>query len=371
MSGGARSYFIPVLEQAGIALGGAAAWDATVHDERLWGRILSHGTLGLGEAYMDGWFDVDRLDQMITRLLDADIYAHLKPDLGLAISVLRGRLLNLQRLRVTEVGEKHYDIGNDLYTAMLDRRMIYSCGYWKDADTLDAAQEAKLDLICRKAGLQPGMRVLDIGSGWGGFLKFAAERYGIEGVGITISKQQAAYAEANKGNLPIETRLMDYMALEGRFDRVISIGMFEHVGYKNYRAYFRKVRSLLAPDGLFVLHTIGNKFSSTHGDPWTEKYIFPNGMLPSVRQIAAATERVFIMEDWHNFGADYDKTLMAWWANFDTAWPTLRERYGDRFYRMWKFYLQVFAAMFRVRNIQLWQVVLSPDGVRGGYRRIS
>ena len=371
MSGGAASYFTGILEDADIVIGGSRPHDVIVHDQRLWGRILSHGTLGVGEAYMDGWFDVEALDQFVTRLLDADIYAHLKPDLGLAISVLRGRLLNLQRLRVREVGEKHYDIGNDLYAAMLDRRMIYSCGYWKEVDTLDAAQEAKLDLICRKAGLQPGMRILDIGSGWGGFLKFAAERYGIEGVGITISKAQAAYAEANKGDLPIETRLMDYMALEGRFDRIISIGMFEHVGYKNYRAYFRKARSLLAPDGLFVLHTIGNKFSSTHGDPWTEKYIFPNGMLPSVRQIATATERVFIMEDWHNFGADYDRTLMAWWANFDAAWPGLRERYGDRFYRMWKFYLQTFAAMFRVRNIQLWQVVLSPNGVRGGYRRVS
>jgi cyclopropane-fatty-acyl-phospholipid synthase len=215
------------------------------------------------------------------------------------------------------------------------------------------------------------MRILDIGSGWGGFLKFAAERYGVEGVGITISKEQAAYAEATKGSLPIETRLTDYMALEGQFDRVISIGMFEHVGYKNYPAYFRKVRSLLKPDGLFVLHSIGNNHSTTHGDPWTEKYIFPNGILPSIKQIGSAIEGQFVMEDWHNFGADYDRTLMAWWANFDAAWPDLRDKYGERFYRMWRFYLQVFAAMFRVRNINLWQLVLSPDGVRGGYRRIS
>ncbi len=371
MSAGPKSHFTNVLRHAGIELGGSRPWDVTVTDDRLWGRVLSHGTLGFGEAYMDGWFETEALDQFIYKLLEYDIYAHLKPDLGLAVSYLRGRLLNLQRLRVTEVGERHYDIGNDLYEAMLDRRMIYSCGYWKDATTLDEAQEAKLDLICRKAGLQPGMRVLDIGSGWGGFLKFAAERYGIEGVGVTISKEQAAYAEAHKGALPIETRLTDYMALEGRFDRVISIGMFEHVGYKNYLAYFRKVRSLLAPDGLFVLHTIGNNHTTTHGDPWTEKYIFPNGILPSIKQIGGAIEGVFVMEDWHNFGADYDRTLMAWWANFDAAWPSLRDRYGDRFYRMWRFYLQVFAAMFRARNIQLWQLVLSPDGVRGGHRRIS
>ena len=371
MSAGPKSYFTSILKDAGIELGGSRPFDVTVHDDRLWARAISHGTLGFGEAYMDGWFDTDALDQFIYKLLEDDIYAHLKPDLGLALSFVRGRLLNLQRARVTEVGERHYDIGNDLYAAMLDKRMIYSCGYWAEATTLDAAQEAKLDLICKKVGLQPGMKVLDIGSGWGGFLKFAAERYGIEGVGITISKEQAAYAEATKGDLPIETRLMDYMALEGQFDRVISIGMFEHVGYKNYDAYFRKVRSLLVPDGLFLLHTIGNNFTSTHGDPWTEKYIFPNGILPSIKQIAAASERVFVMEDWHNFGADYDRTLMAWWANFDAAWPSLKDKYGDRFWRMWRFYLHVFAAMFRARNIHLWQLVLSPDGIPGGYRRIS
>jgi len=371
MSGGAKAYFSKILSEAGIEQGGSRPFDVTVHNDRLWGRVLSHGTLGFGEAYMDGWFDVPELDQFIVKLLDYDIYAHLKPDLGLALSFLRGRLLNLQRSRVTEVGEKHYDIGNDLYSAMLDKRMIYSCGYWAEAATLDAAQEAKLDLICRKAGLQPGMRILDIGSGWGGFMKFAAERYGVEAVGITISKEQQAYAEATKGELPIETRLIDYMALDGQFDRIISIGMFEHVGYKNYNAYFAKARELLKPDGLFVLHTIGNNFSSTHGDPWTEKYIFPNGMLPSIRQVAAATEHRFIVEDWHNFGADYDRTLMAWWARFDAAWPSLREKYGDRFYRMWNFYLHIMAAMFRTRNIQLWQVVLSPHGVRGGYRRVS
>lgn len=361
-----------ILEKADIVVGGTRPWDIRVHDERLWGRLLAYGTLGLGESYMEGWWDTDALDEMIYRLLEIDVWAYLKPDLGLLVSAIRGRLLNLQRLRVREVGEKHYDIGNDLYEAMLDPRMVYSCGYWQGgATTLAEAQEAKLDLICRKAGLEPGMRVLDIGSGWGGFLQFAAERYGVRGVGITISKEQAAWAEARKGNLPIETRLMDYMELDGKFDRVISIGMFEHVGYKNYHRYLTKVRELCDDQGLFLLHTIGNNFSTTHGDPWAEKYIFPNGMLPSIRQIAAASERRFVMEDWHNFGADYDRTLMAWWANFDAAWPTLRDRYGERFYRMWKFYLQVFAAMFRARNIQLWQVVLSPQGVRGGYRRVS
>ena len=215
------------------------------------------------------------------------------------------------------------------------------------------------------------MHILDIGSGWGGFLKFAAERYGVSGLGVTVSKEQAALANERTRGLPVETRLLDYQALDGQFDRIISIGMFEHVGYKNYRAYFEKAASLLKPDGLFLLHSIGGHTSTTHGDPWSEKYIFPNGMLPSIAQIGKAIEGLFVMEDWHNFGADYDRTLMAWRDNFDTAWPTLRgEKYDARFQRMWRYYLSSFAAMFRAREISLWQVVLSPHGVPGGYRSI-
>jgi len=367
VSAGPKAYFTRLAQEAGIEVGGSRPFDIAVHDDRLWGRALSHGTLGFGEAYMDGWFDVPELDQFIYKLLEFDIYAHLKPDLGLAMSYLRGRLFNGPRSRVTEVGEKHYDIGNDLYEAMLDRRMIYSCAYWRDAADLDAAQEAKLDLICRKVGLEPGMKVLDIGSGWGGFLKFAAERYGIEGVGLTISREQAAYAEANKGDLRIETRLMDYMALEGAFDRVISIGMFEHVGYKNYRTYMQLARRCLKDDGLFLLHSIGSNVSTHTADPWIQKYIFPNGMLPSIPQIGHAIEGLFVMEDWHNFGAYYDRTLMAWRGNFDDRWESLKGKFDETFKRMWRYYLSVSAASFRARKSQLWQVVLSPLGVPGGY----
>ena len=371
MSESAKRFVLGQLEKTGLVLNGTAPWDLQVHNERLWARLLRDGTLGLGESYMDGWWDAAELDQFLFRLINSHIQDAFPRDLAVIWSVARGRLLNLQRLRVTEVGEKHYDIGNDLYAAMLDRRMIYSCGYWKDAADLDAAQEAKLDLICRKLELKPGMHILDIGSGWGGFLQFAAERYGISGIGVTVSKEQAALANARTAGLPVETRLLDYQALDGQFDRIVSIGMFEHVGYKNYRAYFEKASSLLKPDGLFLLHTIGGHFSTTHGDPWSEKYIFPNGMLPSIAQIGKAIEGLFVMEDWHNFGADYDRTLMAWRDKFDAAWPDLAgPKYDERFRLMWRYYLSVFAALFRARNIGLWQVVLSPRGVPGGYRSI-
>lgn len=371
MTGRAERFITGLLrEEAGIEVNGPAPHDVQVHDERIYGRVLTTGTLGLGEGYMENWWDAERVDEFICRVLRADIKARIPLDFGVWVSMARSILFNLQRARVYEVGEKHYDAGNDLYRAMLDRRMIYSCGYWKDAADLDAAQEAKLDLICRKAGLEKGMRVLDIGSGWGGFLQFAAEKYGVEGVGVTISKEQAALSQKACAGLPVEIRLADYMTLEGTFDRVISIGMFEHVGYKNYRAYMQKVHDLLADDGLFILHSIGGNLSQTHGDPWSEKYIFPNGMLPSQKQIAAASEGLFVMEDWHNFGADYDKTLMAWHANFEAAWPELKSRYDDRFYRMWRYYLLSFAATFRARFVQLWQIVYSKNGVPGGYRSI-
>lgn len=261
-------------------------------------------------------------------------------------------------------------MGNALYARMLDERMIYSCGYWREAETLDQAQEAKLDLICRKVGLREGQTVLDIGSGWGGFLKYAAEHYGVKGVGITVSREQAAYANDTRGNLPVETRLMDYLELDGQFDHIVSIGMFEHVGFKNYKAFFSKVRSLLSDEGLFLLHCIGGNLTRPNGDPWIEKYIFPNGMLPSPRQVTQSVEDKLVMEDWHNFGPDYDKTLMAWYHNFDAAWPEFKEQYGERFYRMWRYYLMSCAAIFRARWIQLWQVAYSKHGMPGGYHSI-
>jgi len=296
-----------------------------------------------------------RLDERVGGIDDAALY-------------VQSKLINLQNgLRARVVGKRHYDLGNDLFRAMLGQRMVYSCGYWKNAGGLDAAQEAKLDLVCRKLGLGPGMRVLDIGCGWGEALKFAAERYGVSGVGVTISKEQATFARELCAGLPVEIRLQDYRELDERFDRIWSIGMFEHVGVKNHRAYFESVRRCLAEDGLTLLHTIGASESSTHNDPWIEKYIFPNSLIPSARQISVAFEKLFVLEDWHNFGADYDRTLIAWRDNFDAAWPRLRARYGERFRRMWHFYLCGSAAVFRCRRDHLWQIVLSPHGVPGGY----
>jgi cyclopropane-fatty-acyl-phospholipid synthase len=357
-----------LLARAGVEIDGGKPWDIRVQDGRLYARVLAEGSLGLGESYMDGWWESERLDAFFARILGADLDTMVQPWRD-ALRVLRARLVNLQRPgRAFQIGERHYDIGNDLFARMLDRRMIYSCGYWKDAATLDAAQEAKLDLVCRKLGLAPGMRVLDIGCGWGGTAKFAAERYGVSVVGATVSAEQARFARELCAGLDVEILLEDYRAVRGTFDRVLSIGMFEHVGSKNYRTFMRVVRARLEPDGLFLLHTIGGNRSQRKNDPWTERYIFPNSMLPSTRQIAAAIEDVFVLEDWHGFGPDYDRTLLAWHANFERAWPDLAARYGERFHRMWRYFLLSSAGAFRARKNQLWQLVLSPGGVPGGYR---
>ena len=355
-----------LLALADVRIDGERDWDLQLHDPRLPSRLLAQGSLGLGESYMDGWWDARSLDGLLYRLLDVRIDERVH-GIASVLDGLRAHLFNLQtRSRSFVVGERHYDLGNDLYAAMLGQRLVYSCGYWRQARTLDEAQEAKLDLVCRKLGLKPGMRVLDIGCGWGEALKFAAERYGVSGVGVTVSREQAEFARELCAALPIEIRVQDYRELDEKFDRVFSIGMFEHVGVKNYRRYFEVARRCLDDDGLFLLHSIGNNRSQHHTDPWIARYIFPNSMLPSASQIARASEALFVIEDWHGFGPDYDRTLQAWRENIEAAWHRL-PAYDERFRRMWRFYLAGSMASFRARRIQLWQLVLSPRGLRGGY----
>ncbi len=356
-----------MLGAGDIRLNGDRPWDVQVLNEDIFARVVAEGMLGVGEGYMDGWWTCEQLDEMICRAFRADFHRDIRPIKYLLFS-LQARLMNLQRqARAYQVGKEHYDLGRDLYTAMLDPRMIYSCAYWRRATSLAEAQEHKLDLIARKLGLEPGMRVLDIGCGWGGALNYFAERYGISGVGVTISEDQRDAAIELNAGLPVEIRLQDYRVLDEQFDRIYSIGMFEHVGYKNYSTYMEVVRRCLAPDGLFLLHTIGGRYSQARTDPWITKYIFPNGMLPSARQIARSAEGQLNMEDWHNFPQDYDRTLMSWYANFERAWPELAPRYGERFFRMWRYYLLASAGGFRAGGNQLWQVVYSRDSFPGGY----
>jgi cyclopropane-fatty-acyl-phospholipid synthase len=352
-----------LLDLAGVELNGKNPWDIQVHNPNIYDRVLNEAGLGLGESYMDGWWDCEALDQLIYRVLKANLETKVKGNWKLAFQALRSRLFNLQtRSRAAKVGEEVYDLGNDLYAAMLDKRLNYTCGYWKNAATLDEAQDAKLELVCKKIGLKPGMDVLEFGCGWGSFASYAAEKYGAHVVGVTISKDQLTYAQEVCKGLPVELYFQDYREVQGKFDAIISIGMLEHVGYKNYPTYMKVVDRCLRDNGVALIHCIGNNQSMTYGEAWTDKYIFPNGMLPSIAQIGAAMEPGFVMEDWHNFGPDYVPTLLAWNAKFEKAWPSLQARYGERFFRMWRYYLLNSAGAFRARAQQLWQIVFTRRG---------
>ena len=356
------------LEPAEIAINGNNPWDIQVHDRRLYRRVFLYGSLGFGEAYMDGWWDCESLDQLFCRLVKLRMNSKIRlRSISGAIGLARSALVNMQEIASSEVARKHYDIGNRLFERMLDPSMNYSCGYWKNADNLEQAQLDKMKLICEKLMLEPGMKVLDIGCGWGGLMRYAAENYNVEVSGITISAEQVKYIDQKLGDAPIKVFLRNYRRMRGSYDRIYSVGMFEHVGHKNYYGYMEKMRELLSADGLFLLHTIGSICSSPDGDPWLTKYIFPNSKLPSVRQIAQACERFFVIEDLHNFGGDYERTLLAWSENFKRAWPQLQQDYDQRFYRMWMYYLLGMAGTFRARYNQLWQLALSPSGVPGGY----
>jgi cyclopropane-fatty-acyl-phospholipid synthase len=376
-----------LLALAGIEIGGSGPLVIRVHDDRFYDRVLSQGAFGLAESYVDGWWDCDRLDQVICRMFEEDLIARIPRDWRTATAWLRAQLLNLQTVtRASQVAHAHYDLGNEFFAAMLGRSMIYSCGYWTpgalgpEATSLDEAQDRKLELICKKLDLGPADHVLDIGCGWGGFARWAAERVGARVTGVTVSEPQAAFARAHCKGLPVDIQVLDYRSSEmirrGPFTKVVSIGMFEHVGNKNYRRFMQIARAALGPenrDGRMLLHTIGRSGWCERFDPWVDRYLFPNGMLPSMDEISMAAARRFVIEDWHNFGADYDKTLMAWHANFERAIaeknPCVPE--SVRFQRMWRYYLLAFAGSFRSRvRMQLWQVVLSTRGVRSGYRSI-
>lgn len=364
-----------LLAKADILINGHRPWDIQIHDKRCYDRFMQDQSLGFGEAYMEGWWDADQLDELIARIARSHIEQDLHLNAKIMLYHLRRKLFNVStKQRAFIIGQTHYDIGNELYEAMLDPELNYSCGYWKNLGNIDnawkiprnlaTAQEAKLELICRKLYLKKGLRVLDIGCGWGSFARHAAIQYGVAVVGLTVSKQQAILARKRSTGLPVKILLQDYReATKEQYDRLVSVGMFEHVTHKNYDTYMRVAAARLKRNGLFLLHTIGANRSTYSNDQWIEKYIFPNSQIPSLAQISKAAEGMFVVEDMHNFGPYYYPTLMSWFRNFNKNWKKLAasniEKYNERFYRMWKFYLLSSAGSFKAGVLQLWQIVLS------------
>jgi len=360
-----------------VEINGSRPWDMIIHDKRVFKRIIGDMSIGLGESYMDGWWDCDQLDTFfmrVTRHIDVKSFYSKS---ALIKFFLRHFLKNQQsKLLSKRVAKVHYNLGNDLYQPMLGPTMAYTCAYWQSAQNLDDAQYAKYDLICRKLKLKPGEKVLELGCGWGGFSHYAAKNYGVQMTSVNIAEEQMKFARELCADLPVNLVVSDYRDHtrynpdEIQFDKVVSIGMCEHVGHKNYREFLQVAAKQMKPEGLFLMHTIGKNTSDTFTDPWISKYIFPGGMLPSIKLLSEAAERLFVIEDIHNFGSDYDKTLMAWYENFKAAWPSLQDKYGERFYRMWRYYLLSCAGAFRSRSIELWQFVFSPKGVLDGYRSV-
>lgn len=357
----AKEMVYETFSKADVHIGGARPWDVTVHDERFYQRIVGHGSLGLGESYMEGWWDCEKIDICVEKLLRAHVYE--RTSLMLLFFWLKSKLFNLQSMHGSrKVIEQHYDLSNDLYMSFLDPYNQYTCGYFKDTDDLNVAQIQKMDLICRKLHIEKSDKVLDIGCGWGGFAKYAAETYGCSVTGLTLSKEQGEYAKSYTHNLPVDIQVVDYREWRktgNTYDKIVVVGMIEHVGYKNYIEFFRIVDELLSEDGLFLLHSIGQNITSTHGNAWSDKYIFPNGMVPSIAQLGRVAEKNFVMEDWHNFGPYYVQTLSAWDENFKKNWPTIKDGYSEVFYRMFRYYFMSFAGGFRARRISLWQIVFS------------
>jgi len=353
-----------LFDMAGISIHGPNPYDIHVTNDQLYQRIIRDGELGFGEGFMDGWWECEQLDELICRLLRAKVNKQLQHKWNVILLWLQAQIFNRQsQSQAFTVGQRHYDLGNDLYRAMLDERLNYTCAYWNNTDDLDEAQKLKLDLVCRKIDIKPDMTILELGCGWGSFSKYAAETYGARVLGVTVSKKQVELGTSLCQGLPIELRLQDYRDVKGKYDRVISIGIMEHVGYQNYGTYMNTVNRCLKENGLAFIHTIGSNESAKHINPWLDRYIFPNGMLPSMAQLSRSMENLFVVEDLHNIGPHYDRTLMAWWYNFKNAWPDLKKKYDDRFYRMWQYYLLSCAGAFRARHNQLWQMVMTRPGM--------
>jgi len=358
-----------LFAKAGIEIGGGRSIDPRVLDSRFYSRVLAGGSLALGESYVDGWWEVDSLDDFIAQVIISGADSAIVP-ISTKVQILKSRILNMQdRLRCTRVVKDHYDLSNQLYAKMLDPWMQYTCAYYANASDLNQAQENKLEQICKKLQIKSGDQVLELGCGFGGLAKYMAEKRGCRVTGYNISKEQVAWARAWTKDLPVEIRQEDYRNAHGKYDKVVAVGLCEHVGYKNYRVLHEVAHRCLKPGGIFLLHTIGGNTARVTTDPWLEKYIFPGSVMPSASQLAKAFEGLFVMEDWHNFGEDYDRTLMDWNKNFERNWNEIKALgYDDRFYRLWRYYLLLCAGSFRARKNQNWELVLSKGGTPDGGR---
>ena len=369
-----QDWLAQLLASADIHLNGSRPWDIQINHPQMLTRLLKQGGLGLGDSYMDGWWECQAIDLMLERAMRGRLHEQLQTPRAWWES-FKGHLRHSDSEGPSRiVGRMHYQVGNPVYQAMFDPYMTHSCAYWVDgAQTLEEAQLANLEMICRKLQLKPGMRVLDLGCGWGSFMRYATERYGVSVLGLTHSDEQLKLGQQLARSLPMQFELTDYRQCnpesKSRFDRIVSIGLFDQLGQKDFSAFFQTAKRSLKDDGWMLLQTQGKSPNSGLLDGWDDKHIHAPGYVPRLDEVTQASEAHFVVEDVHNFGADYDRTLQHWHQRFEMAWPQLRLSHDERFYRMWRFHLLSSAASFRTRHKQMWQLVLSPKGLHKVFRR--
>ncbi len=369
----AKKLVTNLFNSAGVKINGDNPWDIQVNNDRFYRRTL-RGSLGFGESYMDGDWDVQQLDELFSRIIRTNLTGSGMVKINRLWLDLKSRLVNLQSRRGSmAIVETHYDLDHQLYEKFLGPYNQYTCCFFKRATTLEDAEKEKLEMLCNKLALGPEDKVLDIGCGWGGFARYAAETRGCHVTGVSISTEQIAYAREFTDGLAVDIVKADYRDLPdiypaGHFDKVLICGMIEHVGYKNYRGIMLVIDQVMKDDGHFLLHTIGNSQDTTVCDPWLEKYIFRNSMLPSIAQLAGAFQDIFVVQAWENYGHYYAPTLAAWYEKFERNWDSIKEikalkPFDEKFRRMFDYYLLSCKAGFETEFINLWQVVLTKKGL--------
>jgi len=349
-----------VFEGAGVRCNGSRLFDPQILDDRFYTACATRGTLGFGESYVANWWACDDLEELAYRLTVSRINQVGRFAPLLAMSYLVSLLRNNQTLeRSRRVADRHYNIGNDLFFSFLGRYRNYSCALFEGTESLDAAQKAKMERICELLELSERDHLLDVGGGWGHLARHAALQHGCTVTSINIADEQITYAREMCAGLPVDVRKCDYRQLTGRYTKAAVVAMFTHVGSKNHRTFFECIHRCLPEGSRLVMETVGSSHSNVTLEPWTERHIFPGGVVPSLRQIDHAASGLFVRGYTREFGSHYVLTLRAWYDNLMAAWPELSTRYSESTLRTFEYFFLTVAGTFRAGRLKHWHLVMS------------